>query len=194
MLQGPGVNWWAVRDTIRDLVADTCFIFDRCFAGSLALGDDNGGELIAASGWDGTATASLQWSFTQVLIDTLKDFDGAPQTLAQIYATIFRQAQRSQIRACPIHVTYLDKPSITFSPLSKLRVIGRSTKNRPEAVVMMRARIRADIPYDPVLWKAWLTQNIPPDVVEAGVTIEAASIGSYIVIFNLPVEVWTMLP
>lgn len=58
---------------------------------------------------------------------------------------------------------------------------------------MMRARNRADMPHDPALWQAWLSQKVPPDVVEAGVTIEAVSRGSCILIFNVPIEVWTML-
>ncbi|KAJ5337271.1 uncharacterized protein N7506_005293 [Penicillium brevicompactum] len=50
------------------------------------------------------------------------------------------------------------------------------------------------MPHDADLWTAWVSQNIPPDVVKAGVTAEVVARGSCMLVLNVPVEVWTMLP
>ncbi|CAG8395705.1 unnamed protein product [Penicillium salamii] len=61
-LQGPKLDWWPIRSMLNDsdYVADTCFIFDCCSAESLALGGSDGDELIAAAGWNSTASTDIR--------------------------------------------------------------------------------------------------------------------------------------
>ena len=82
-------------------------------------------------------TAASLWSFTQVFIDTLRDYNGVPATLAQIYATIFRLAQQNQIGACLVHIPHCSQPSVTTARLGQQRILPRSAWARPEAVVML---------------------------------------------------------
>lgn len=58
---------------------------------------------------------------------------------------------------------------------------------------MMSARICEDMPHDLIAWKVWLCHNIPIEVVEAGVIVEAVVRGLCILILNVSVEVWTMM-
>lgn len=49
------------------------------------------------------------------------------------------------------------------------------------------------MPHDLIAWKVWLCHNIPIEVVEAGVIVEAVVRGLCILILNVSVEVWTMM-
>lgn len=111
------MNWWAIRYFLADFPGETCYIFDCCSGGSLALGHEEGDELVAASSWDGFPSSQNDWSFTQALIDTLRDLRGRPARLAEIFGNLFRRAQQSQVQASPVHVHYLGRPSVTFARL-----------------------------------------------------------------------------
>lgn len=185
-----------MRDFLKSSIypGDTCYIFDCCSGGSLSLGDHDGDELVAACGWDQIASASIAWSFTQALIDTLRDLGGRPATLAQIYATLFRRAQQSQVGSCPVHVPNPEKPSVTIGRVDIPRISLRSDRHPNEYRILISAKVREELPTDPARWKAWLGQNILPEILPADITIEAAFRGSGVLLIAMPVEIWTMMP
>ncbi|CAG8908497.1 unnamed protein product [Penicillium egyptiacum] len=192
-LQGPTLNWWAVRSFIEQHSGDTCYIFDCCSAGSRALGDHDGSEFMAASGWEGTSTANPTYSLTQVLIETLRDLNGRPETLAGIYTQVFRFAHQNQVGASPVYVPKRGSPSVTLSR-EPPREIRRRSLERKSRRVLIQVRVRNDMPHDYAQWSAWLAHYIPPDVVWADVTVEGIFTGSTILLLTLPVEVWAMMP
>ncbi|CAG8417490.1 unnamed protein product [Penicillium salamii] len=100
-LQGPRLSWWAVREFLREFAGDTCYIFDY--------------ELLVSRGSNAIASSSDSWPFSKALVDTLRDLDGRPATLAQIYTKLSHWAQQTQAVSCPIHVLKLGKPSITIA-------------------------------------------------------------------------------
>ncbi|CAG8226392.1 unnamed protein product [Penicillium salamii] len=194
-LHGPRLEWWTLRGTLNDnYPGETCYIFDCCSGGSLALGDHGGGELLASCGWGGFATAQQAWSLTQVLLDTLRDLNGSPATLAQLYGIIYRRAHQNQIGASPVYIPHESLPSVTLAPLGPQRAMTRPSTARQYPQVLLSVRVRANMPHDITLWHAWLESHIPPDVFDANVTVQAAFQGSCLLLLTLPTELWGMLP
>ncbi|PKY06174.1 hypothetical protein P168DRAFT_316194 [Aspergillus campestris IBT 28561] len=192
-LQGPQFNWWGVRETLEVYPGDSCYIFDCCSAASGALNAYNGAEFMAACAWEQTATSNLNFCFTRVLIDELRQLDGRPETLASIYARIFRYAQQNQVAATPVHIPKRNSPSVTIGRNHSRPPITRKSEQNTYNV-LLSVKVREEIPLDPTQWKQWLTRNIPPNVQSANITIEGAFQGSSLLLFSVPVEVWTMLP
>lgn len=149
---------------------------------------------MVSCGWDAVASSSNPWSFTQALIDTLRDLDGSPAILAQIFARLFRRAQQNQVVASPVYVANQHRPSVTLAPTGVQRTLARSTNTRPNSWVLMSVTVRANMPHKPALWTAWLAQNIPSDLVDAHIKVEALCGESCILLISIPVEIWIMLP
>ncbi|GFG25712.1 unnamed protein product [Aspergillus udagawae] len=189
---GPCLNWWDIRGNLEQITGDICYLFDCCSAGSGALGAYNGAEFMAASVWDAAATSNVHFSFTRILIDELRQLNGQAETLACIYARIFRYAQQIQIGASPVHIPKQNSPSVTIGR-NRSRPVTRSSE-RDSYRVLLSVKVRDEIPPDSTQWKEWLTRNIPANVISAKVTIEGAFRGSSLLLFTVPVEVWTMMP
>ncbi|GIJ99047.1 hypothetical protein Aspvir_001171 [Aspergillus viridinutans] len=192
-LVGPQLDWWNIRSYLEHYTGDICYLFDCCSAGSGALGAYDGAEFIAASVWDAAATANTHFSFTRILIDELRQLNGQAETLACIYALIFRNAQQNQIGAPPIHIPKLNSPSVTIGR-NRSRPAATRSSERDSYRVLLSVKVRDEIPPDPTQWKEWLTRNIPASVLSAKVTIEGAFRGSSLLLFTVPVEIWTMMP
>ncbi|KNG89483.1 hypothetical protein ANOM_002283 [Aspergillus nomiae NRRL 13137] len=193
-LMGPRIDWRGVSGAIDTIEGDILYIFDCCSAASAAM--EPGPETIAASGWGQMATGNPDFSFTQVLIDTLNDLKGAPATAAGIYARLFRNAYQNQIGACPVHIPKKGSPSITLQKLEprevqRLKALKAPGSNR----VLISVKTRDEISeLDLKSWTKWLTTNMPPGVLAVDVKIEAAFQGSGLILVTMPVELWTMLP
>ncbi|KAE8407557.1 hypothetical protein BDV37DRAFT_279728 [Aspergillus pseudonomiae] len=193
-LMGPRIDWRRVSGAIDNIKGDILYIFDCCSAASSAI--ERGPETIAASGWGQMATGNHDFSFTQVLIDTLNDLKGAPETAAGIYARLFRNAYQNQIGACPVHIPKEGSPSITLQKLEprevqRLKALKAPGSNR----VLISVKTRDEISeLDLKSWTKWLTTNMPPGVLAVDVKIEAAFQGSGLILVTMPVELWTMLP
>ncbi|KAJ9299528.1 hypothetical protein DTO217A2_8124 [Paecilomyces variotii] len=199
---GPRIYWHGIRDGIENCAGDVCYILDCCSAGSAATYD--GPEILAAVGWEQIASSSLAFSFTQTLIDKLRDLNGQPATLANLYSMIFRDCVRSQIGAYPVHIPKKGRPSIVLSrvpgPRSSDPQAAASTQNllrrygRSEHRVLLSVQFQHDIQRPDVRWMAWLTNNLPPGLLSVDIQIEAYFQGSNLLLVTVPVEVWTMLP
>lgn len=190
---GPRVDWFEMKSGIETKEGDICYIFDCCSAASLALRE--GPETLAASGWDQTAGSSLNFSFTQAFIDALVDLDGKPDTLAGIFAQIFRHAYQNQASSCPVHIPKLGSPSVTIAPLgSGPGPVTRSQARTEHRVLLSVSLDRCPTPLDLGNWKKWLVHNIPSEVVSVDVKIESVFKGSGVFLITVPVEIWTMLP
>lgn len=182
---------------------DILYVFDSCSAGAAGIYD--GPELFAACGWNDIAGASLVKSFTQTLINKLREFDGAPRTVAQIFAAIFREAAENEMSAMPVHLPHSKKHSITLSKLplpqpprpesSSRRISELATTPTPthRVLISVEVRDRTGLP-DIQEWVKYLTTNIPSGVLSADVSVHSAFEGSTVILLTLPLEVWTMLP
>ncbi|KAE8362732.1 hypothetical protein BDV27DRAFT_146740 [Aspergillus caelatus] len=192
-LVGARIDWRRISGVIDTMDGDVLYIFDCCSAASVAM--KSGPETIAASGWEQTATANLHSSLTQVLIDTLDDLRGAPETAAGIYARLFRNAYQNQIGACPVHVPKDGSPSITLQKLQpreaqRLQALKAPGFNR----VLISVKIHDALSeLDLKSWTKWLTTNIPSGVLAVDVKTEAAFQGSGLILVTMPVQLWTML-
>ncbi|GLI76400.1 hypothetical protein PoHVEF18_004673 [Penicillium ochrochloron] len=192
-LQGPTINWWGVASMIESVPGKICYVFDCCSAGSGALKHYDGAEFVAASGWGQQATKRLDQSFTQILINRLRELQGETQTLAQMFGSIFRNARSNGVGACPVHILKQGRPSVT---------IGRNVVKQPHTGmvaddccrVLLSVRVRGDLPAEAIQWKQWLAHNIPQSVDAVEVKIEGAFGGSTVLLFTCPTEIWTMLP
>ncbi|OJJ48417.1 hypothetical protein ASPZODRAFT_61988 [Penicilliopsis zonata CBS 506.65] len=185
-LVGPTVDWRVVRVPVEDLEGDICYIFDYCSAGSVAMHD--GPETIAAIGWEEAAGARFETSFTRALVNTLRELNGRHETLAAIYARLFRDAFKSQVAAVPVHVPKRGAPSITFAPCSDIsrpvtRRMATGLHHSTDYRVLLSVHIRGHIN------EADLEHNNLP----SGVKIESVFRGFGIILFTVPVEMWTML-
>ncbi|PKY04395.1 hypothetical protein P168DRAFT_327349 [Aspergillus campestris IBT 28561] len=197
-LVGPRVDWFVVKHLIEYSEGDACYIFDCCSAGSAALYD--GPEVLCASGWGQTAGSNLPFSFTQALIDTLKDLAGETKTLAEIFAIMYRNAYQSQMSASPLHIARRGNPSIALAPLTSRkgesvepRMTRSQARDHVDHRVLISVHLQEDTP-DLQSWSRWLATNLPPVVFGVDVKIESVfRAGSTLVLVTLPLEIWTML-
>ncbi|KAJ5146496.1 uncharacterized protein N7515_001060 [Penicillium bovifimosum] len=192
-LVGPSINWWEVRGYMERHPGEVCYLFDCWSAGSGALSAYKGAEFLAAAAWDQMTTASINFSLTRVLIDELRLLNGRSETLASIYSRIFSCAQQNQAGSAPVHIPKPNSPSVTIGRNRSRPAITRSS-DQDASYVLISMKVREDIPLNLTEWKEWLTRHIPAHVLSAKVTIEGAFRGSSLLLFTVPVEVWTMMP
>ncbi|KAL4900735.1 hypothetical protein BDW74DRAFT_188139 [Aspergillus multicolor] len=202
-LVGSQIDWLRLRQCCEYASDDLCYIFDCCSAGSDAFYD--GPEILCASGFQQTAGADPKFSFTQAFIDTLEDLEGAPSSIANIFATLYRNSAKSNVAASPLHIAKKNAPSIvlqklvikTLSKTMTKTALGDKKGKKPATQkihkVLVAVHIEDDKP-DLAAWKQWLTQNIPDGVLSADVNIEAVfETSSSLLLVTLPLELWTML-
>ncbi|CAK44736.1 hypothetical protein CBS115989_7812 [Aspergillus niger] len=192
-IAGPRLNIKSVLYSCETLEGDCLYIFDCCSAGSIGLWD--GPEAIAACGWEQASSANLNFCLTRVLIDALVDNNGAPITVASLFARLFRNASQNQVGACPVHIPKSNHPSITLKPLS-IRDFRPSRHPRFSERVLLSIEVKDDhSERDVKAWEAWLSSNIPEDVLSVDIKIEATfQSHSTVLLITVPLEVWTMLP
>ncbi|CAI7637536.1 unnamed protein product [Penicillium bialowiezense] len=70
----------------------------------------------------------------------------------------------------------------------------RPSTARPYPQVLLSVKVRATLPHDTTVLQGWLKSHIPPDVVDANVTVQAVFQGSCLLLLTLPTELWIMLP
>lgn len=181
-----------MRPLIETIEGDIAYIFDCCSAGSVAMYD--GPETLAAVGWTQAACSMLNFSFTRALIGTLKDLNKAPETLAGIYARLFRNASQNQVGACPVHIPKKGAPSITIAPRdrSQRSLVATPREQDHRVLLSIKARFDATAP-DLQQWKDWLMKTIPPGVLSVDIKIESVYNGSGVILVTVPLEIWTML-
>lgn len=183
---------------------DVLYILDSCHASTVSL--RRGPELLAAANWKSSAGAVLTTSFTKVLTDVLKQLDGKPCPVANIFGKIHREAMQSGIAEPPIHVAHPDKKSIILERFQKgpvsPRHSGRLTKLRIDALAESESRVLISVHVanntvmpNIVAWKEWLSTTVPPSVNISQITIEGEfKAGSSVILVAMPVEIWTCLP
>ena len=206
------MEWFALRPIIETAVpesnptedgGDILYIFDSCSAG--AAGAYDGPELLAASGWNNKAGLSLAKSFTQTLISKLRELDGAPTTVAQIFSAMFREAYENSIESMPVHISQLNRPSIILAQLPlQQRPKPESARRRAEEFaaaptsthrVLISVNLKDNVALPDVQeWANYLTTNIPSGVLSADISVHNGFEGSVVLIMTLPLEVWSMLP
>lgn len=186
---------------ITDTIADVLVILDCCYDSSTAVENSTGPEVLAASTWHTTAGAALSTSFTQNLINELKQLNGNSASVASIYARIHRSTKPyTDIAACPLHIPKIGRDSIVLSRLrpSTIRnqtIIGPLQPNDERVVVTVHLSDHNGAPPDLGQWTTWLTSNLPSNVSKTQITIEGVfDTDSVVILVSMPLEVWTMLP
>lgn len=205
-LVGPRVDWYRASYIVENAGpqggGDVLYIFDCCSAGAAATYD--GPEFLAAAAWDATAGSAINTSFTRILIDELNVLNGAPQTIASIFASMFRNATQSQLDALPVHIIKRGTDSITLAKLAgpkQMKPEAFETRKRKgkfpvsDGRVLLSVQLEDDVTFpDLEQWKTWLTTNIPLGIFDVDITIESLFTGSRVLLVTVPLEVWTMLP
>jgi hypothetical protein len=139
--------------------------------------------------------ASLAASFTQTLISKLRELDGAPRTVAQIFPAMLMKQTRTQLHQCPYISRSLTGPAPQLSYLSN----SARSRNRPADV---RRNLRQPQPQytgvwvlilkdhiglpDVQEWAKYLNTNIPSGVLSADISVHGGFDGSIVLIMNLP--------
>lgn len=186
---GPTLNWWSIHYSVDSCEGDSCYIFDCCSAASDELSRYNDSELLVACAWEQMATHLSHFSLTRALIDQLRDLNGAPESLAGIFARIVRRTQQDQIGSSPIYIPKRNSPSIVLRPAGSPTYVTRSMR---EQRVLLSVKINGSINLDD--WKVSLAQSIPDNVLSGEISIEGAFQGSQTLLFAVPIEIWVMLP
>lgn len=145
---------------------------------------------------------AIDTSFTRVLVDELNVLNGASQSIAGIFASMFRNASQNQVEAPPAHIIKKGINSITLAKLAdpkQKKSFGTRKRKRKFPVsenrVLLKVQLEDDVTFsDPEQWKKWLTTNVPSSIFDFDITIESAFTGSRLLLVTVPLEVWTMLP
>src|SRR5271154_7566182 len=106
-----------MSSNIQYQVGDVLYIFDSCYASRLAVGD--GPELLAAANWSSAVSSILDTSFTRILAAQLKELDGDPCSVSQLFGKIHRGVLENKTAQVPIHVPHPTKDSIIIQKLEK---------------------------------------------------------------------------
>lgn len=146
-------------------------------------------------------------SFTETLIKKLRENDGKTKTVAQLYASVFRESGEDKPGSMPVHLAHRQKKSITLaklpspqepSPTPPPEIITDLISSSPSTHrVLISVDIKEDAAFDPPEdweWVECLTTSFPAGVLSTDVTVHSALSGSTVILLTLPVEVWTMLP
>jgi hypothetical protein len=202
-ITGARVDWVPIANSITRYVGKILLIMDCCFAAE--LGTYDGPELLAASGWDTTASSDPQRCLTRILIDNLRNRNGDSATVAEIYSSMHRNAYTTALESSIVHVPKLNSDSIVLEKLGSKRKKAEPLSVRQAVVnqflpsqyrVLIAVNLQNDI--SPPLfdqWKKWLTSNIPSGVLSTDIRIESVfPTGSSLLQVTVPIEVWTMLP
>ena len=172
-------------------------ILDCCHAGGACRAPLKGRkELLAACGKESDAIAwRLDGSptFTTKLIEHLKRRKKEAFSVQSLYVDL---STDEELTHSPYHFPFTDPDEPII-----LSAMQRNLESSPPSSVSsssgMRALISAHLTGDPRLvmdeWVKWLSTNVPRDV--QGVYLECVfQIKSTLVIFSLPIEVWSFLP
>jgi len=147
-------------------------------------------EVLGACGWGQTTG-----SFTQVLIDQLKSYNGSPVSLVQLYAETMHHALTSNIGTNPVHIPHIDgRPSIILhKPFpGSTRTLQASSTISPVGVLIKVDITGDDTVPDSEVWAKWLTTNMPPDLQRIEIQLVLSS-SSSIMIVSLPTTIWSYL-
>lgn len=194
------------HDSTQD-PGDILYIFNSCSAGK--PGVYTGPELLASHVLRGITQFGQDpvKSFTEILIKKLRENDGNPKTVAQLYASVFRESGENKTGSMPVHLAHRQKKSITLARLTPPQE-GSPTPT-PEPItdlissspsthrVLISVEVKEDAAFDPPEgweWVECLATSFPAGVLSADVTVHSAFSGSTVILLTLPVEVWTMLP
>ncbi|KAL3472863.1 hypothetical protein BJX99DRAFT_208383 [Aspergillus californicus] len=190
-LRGPQLEWMLTRTPliVEEAKGDMAYIMDCCSAGAAVL--QGGPEIMCASGRGQSASASLDFSFTRVLTDTLVGLRGEIETLAGIFAIIFRGAYANQVGACPVHVPKKNCQGIVLSPINRTTITHKRTKTKHRVLISVHLE---DNQPNLEAWTKWLSTNLPADILTAEVKIESVfESNSATLLVTVPLEIWTML-
>ena len=179
---------------------DVLYILDACYSSSIAI--DNLRETLAASAIEMTSDSRLKGlqSFTQALCSTIRA-DTSPATVVQIHARLVSEwmdaSKGNHLQTTPVHkaAASLETPSIILAPLCADSPPTGLAKPQGQsaAKVLISVTLDDDVPLNLAEWKHWLRTQIPAGVanIEVAGVFESCS---KVVLLQLPVAVWDMLP
>lgn len=153
-------------------------------------------EVLTASGWETTTSASLNQSFTRFLIDEFTAANGRALTAAQLHSRLMGNEIVRNMSATPIHVAHPDgKPSVLFH-----KILGRDARDNqlmPQEIagkVVLKVSVlgRGSIP-NAGEWAEWLSTNMPPDIRDIELLDQYEST-SVCLLVAVPVVLWDYLP
>ena len=137
-------------------------------------------------------------SFTQAFCSTIRT-DTSPATVAQIHARLVSEwmdaSKGNHLQTTPVHkaAASLETPSIPLAPLCTDSPSTGLAKPRGQsaAKVLISVTLDDDVPPNLAEWKNWLRTQIPVANIEVAGVFESCS---KVVLLQLPVAVWDMLP
>ncbi|KAL8799191.1 MAG: hypothetical protein Q9200_007602 [Gallowayella weberi] len=161
--------------------------------------DNSGHEYLVAASMEAQASANLQASFTQRLLDILKRHAAGGISVSQIHALMVKtiRATGTTLHATPVHIGAPLKPSIVLKPITMgtREVLGlprAATRGAGKVLVTLRLRGAGTVP-DVEEFEMWLLASIPDQVESVAVESLFHGGSSTFVQLTLPMEVWTYL-
>jgi hypothetical protein len=149
-----------------------------------------------------TAGSKIRTSFTSALLWTLrrdiKGSRGSTRTFAEMYAHIMRNNSTFGLEAHLIHVIG-SKPSVAIRRLAGAGLPSSVTGDEQNKPGILRATITAHLntkitPQNINEITTWFTTSVPTNVRRIDIQFEGVfESESYVVMFTVPIEVWTCL-
>ncbi|KAB8210138.1 hypothetical protein BDV34DRAFT_187033 [Aspergillus parasiticus] len=177
--------------------ADKLLTLDSCFSTAAAIEGGNN-EYLAASSSESQASGCVERSFTRRFLDLLANLNCPEITVAQLHAKLVKEANnpKSELDYTPVHISSVDKPSITLRPLQKmprevaaLRRTGELCDGKVLIMVLLHGK--SSIPKIEE-WKRWLISDIPQAFADVKIEAVFESMSSLCLV-TMPVAVWDML-
>ncbi|KAK6811242.1 hypothetical protein RU639_013018 [Aspergillus parasiticus] len=176
----PAIPWMMIEGELtRIRQADKLLTLDSCFSTAAAIEGGNN-EYLAASSSESQASGCVERSFTRRFLDLLANLNCPEITVAQLHAKLVKEANnpKSELDYTPVHISSVDKPSITLRPLQKM----------PREVAALRRTGE--------LLKSGRDGSLISDIPEAVVDVKIEAVFesmSSLCLVTMPVAVWDML-
>lgn len=199
-LQGPRIKWNNYTQVLQDIPGDVLHILDCCYAGeAITL---YGPEVLAATSATETAASESRTCFTTGLIKKLKELNGAPITVASLASELHRDRKHLKLEYAPTHAARTNHPSIILQKMhtpvpnlysGKGKVKSSAKNDTPRALITVH--LDEDFNEKSIeALKKWLFTELPAAVSEIEITLQGSfKSGSSLLIFTVPLEVWSCL-
>jgi hypothetical protein len=194
-IEEPRLNWANATSGLGMEDSDVLQILDCCGAAEVVT--TLGPETLAATAGTEAAAADPSVSFTNALKSQLILNNGAPTTIAQLFASLVKNRTVFELEYTPFYCPHSSKHSILLSKVgSGSTVLSKTEKAKADAlrIVIKAHLVKSLTPRDIDQFKKWLLTNVPASVTGLEVQVEGYfEAGSGVILLSVPIEVWACL-
>jgi hypothetical protein len=148
------------------------------------------GEILTAAGWETTASSSLPYSFTQIMIDEIRSMNGKAFTICDLHNLMM---QNPNMQATPNYKNKPKHPSVLIHKIGSREAQQLVRADRTSrGKVLITVSVSNDVVPDVHTWHKWLSSFMPTDIRNIEIIGRWEST-SCVILVAVPIQVWDRL-